>query len=49
VIYNGVIQRQNAAKEVAKLVDKKWTKKTDSYAYINEKIITVRFKYRGNI
>jgi hypothetical protein len=44
MIYSGVTQKQRAAKEAAILVDKNWTMKIESYAYINERIIIIRFR-----
>lgn len=50
LIYSGVEQTQRAVGGVGILIDEKWKRKIESYVYINERIVIVRFKIdRGHL
>ena len=44
MIYSGVDQHKRASSGIAILIDQKWKSKIESYTYINDRIISVRFK-----
>lgn len=50
MIYSGVTAKQRAAKGVATIVDEKWKTRIESYAFIDERILTTIFKIpRGQL
>ena len=50
MIYSGVEQECRAKCGVAILIDRKWKNKLESYTYINERIVTARFRVeRGHM
>ena len=50
MVYSGVPQCRHACSGVAVLANNKWKNKITSYTYVNERIITTRFKIdRGHL
>lgn len=50
MVYSGVPQCRRACSGVAILANNKWKNKITSYTYVNERIITTRFKIdRGHL
>ncbi len=47
MIHSGVPQNIRAKAGVAIIINKKWKSRIDSYAFINERIVTLRRKIRG--
>ena len=44
MIYSGVSAKQLAAKAVAMLIDNKWTRRIESYTFINDRKMNVLFR-----